>query len=352
MYRKISALLLALLLLLSLASCARDDSSSMGLSNPEAADKVTDDEAAILVKGDTYPLTIRDFLNEETVLEKPFERPAVLSGTPLNIWYDLGGKSVCTSDISDNLRLVEGSEDEIKALPAVGPVYNINLEAVIEHDPDFIVCQVGTQSTQGKKLRDMGYPVVHTHVRSFDDVCDTYTAFGKILGAEDLAAQRVAELKERRDALATKAPQDGKSVVILYISGFSLAAKLDNSIAGDIAQILGLKNICSDLPPDAIGSEHTPLDVEYILQQDPDIVLVTSMVDSNELAQQAMQEEFEKNPVWYDIPAIKEGRILYLPQQYFLFNAGPYYGDAIEYMARGVYPEIYGSLEDFETFED
>ena len=71
----------------------------------------------------------------------------------MNIWYDLGGKSICTSDVTDNVRLTEGYEDEIRSLPMIGPVYSVDMESIIGHEPDLIISQVGTQSTQASKLR-------------------------------------------------------------------------------------------------------------------------------------------------------------------------------------------------------
>ena len=197
MNKKIVYALLAAVLSVSIAGCS-DESSNAGvggLKNAEAADKVSDDEAAIWVTGDDYPLTVRDFLKYETTIESKPEKVAVMSGTPLNIWYDLGGKSVCTSDVSDNIRLTEGYEEEIQALPQIGPVYSIDMESVIAQEPDLIISQVGTQSTQGAKLREMGYNVIQTHIRGYDDVVDTYRAFGKLLGQDELAEQRISELE-------------------------------------------------------------------------------------------------------------------------------------------------------------
>ena len=308
-----------------------------GLKNAAAADKVSDSEEAILVTGDDYPLTVRDYLKYETTIETKPEKVAVLSGTPLNIWYDLGGKSVCTSDVSDNVRLTEGYEEEIKSLPQIGPVYSVDMEAVIAQEPDLIIAQVGTQTTQGSKLREMGY-----------DVIDTYRAFGKLLGQSELAEQRIAELEKGKKEITDKLPDDDISVVILYVTSKSLAVKLDNSIAGDIAGILELDNIASGLAPDTVGSETTPLDIEYIVEKDPDYVLVTTMISSNEEAKKTVEEQFASNPAWSSVNAISEGRVIYLPQQYYLYNAGPYYVDAIKYMAQSIYPDIYGEVE--ETF--
>ena len=121
MNKKILSAVIAAAMIMSVSGCASENTNSGmgGMKNAEAADKVTDDEAVILVTGDDYPLTVRDYLKYETVIETKPERAAVLSGTPLNIWYDLGGNSICTSDVSNNIRLTEGYEDEIRALPQI-----------------------------------------------------------------------------------------------------------------------------------------------------------------------------------------------------------------------------------------
>lgn len=342
--KRISLLLLVVIILTTATGCAQKD-SSMGLTNVNSTETVDDKDKSIYVEGEGYPKKVYDFIKSETIIEEPFERPAVLSGTPLNIWYDLEGKSVCSSDVSDNVKLIPEYEDEIRNLPQIGPVYSINMEAVIEQQPDLVVAQVGTQSTEAKKLKDMGFNVITTHIRGFNDVIDTYEAFGKILEKEDLAKERIDKLVSEKEKLQKLSPKNDDTAVILYISGNTMAAKLDNSIAGDVLNILNVKNIASDLPPDKIGSEHTPLDVEYIVEKNPTYVFVTSMLPSNEEAKKSMEKEFEKNPVWQGIDAIKEDRVIYLPQEYFLFNAGPYYTEAIEYMARSIYPEIYGEVD-------
>ena len=350
MKRKMISAFMAAAMIMSVSGCSSESSNGGvgGLKNADAVDKVSEDEAAILVTGEDYPLTVRDYLKYETTIESKPERVAVMSGTPLNIWYDLGGKSVCTSDVSSNIRLTEGYEDEIKALPQIGPVYSIDMESVIAEEPDLIIAQVGTQSTQGSKLREMGYNVIQTNIRGFDDVVAAYRAFGKLLGQNKLAEQRISELEKGKKEITDKLPDDDISIVILYVTSKSLAVKLDNSIAGDIAKILELDNIASDLPPDTVGSETTPLDIEYIVEKDPDYVFVTTMISSNAEARKTVEEQFASNPAWNSVNAVNEGRVIYLPQQYYLYNAGPYYVDAIEYMAQSIYPEIYGEAEVFD----
>ena len=344
--KKILMLMIVIILSISILGCQSTNQVG-GLSNTKSADKVNEGDPSIVVEGENYPLTVRDYLNKIVTLEKKASKVAVMSGTPLNIWYDLGGKSICTSDVSENLKLIPEYRDEILKLPTIGPVYSINMESVIAEQPDLIIAQVGTQGSQAKKLADMGFNVINTHIRGYEDVISTYRAFGKILEEEKMAEQIIDGLKEKKESIVAKLPKEGKSAVILYITSNALSVKLDNSIAGDIANILEIKNIASDLPPDNIGSENTPLDIEYIVDKNPEFVFVTSMIADNELARESMEKEFNNNPVWKGVNAVKEGKVIYLPQEYFLYNAGPYYGEAIEFMARSIYPEIYGEVDDW-----
>ena len=304
-------------------------------------------EANITVSEGGYPLTVQDYFEYETVLESPPERVAVLSGTPLNIWYDLGGKSICTSDISENLKLDPQYAQELLALPVVGAVYSLDMEAVVAQNADLVITQAGVQSTASQTLRNMDIPVIATLPRTFDDLVATYRAFGRILQAEGLAEEKIEAMTRERQSYIDQTPKEGKRIVILYLTSSSLSVKLNSSIAGDIATSLGADNIASSLPPDTIGSENTPLDIEYLVEQDPDLVLVTSMIGSNELAMETMQKQFADNMAWQSVKAVTQGKVYYLPQEYFLYNAGPYYNEAVRYMACTLYPEVFGEVSDW-----
>ena len=352
---KVLSFLLVLLLLLTACAGGNNpaetteggggDTTTGGAGGGET--ETPDEDLPIWVKGDSYPLTVRDFLGDETVLEKKPERVAVLSGAPLNIWYDVGGKSVCTSTISSNLKVVKEYEEEIKALPTIGKVTSVNLEAIVGYEPDLIIAQENSQSEVIVSLRQMGYKVITTYLRDYDDVVATYRAFGKIVGNEELAEQKVAALEARYDALLDKVPTEGKTVVILYLTSKKLQVKLDGSIAGIIAKDLGLNNIASGLSPIEEGGENATLDIEYLVEKQPDMILVTSMISDNETAKSTMQEHLTTNTAWLGVEAAQNGNIVYLPQEYFLYNAGPYFDESLRFMACSVYPDIYGEVSEW-----
>lgn len=351
------ALTLILVMLVSLLGCTTPSTPASTPTDPPQTTvpgetkppkteiDVLNKEATMLkVEGDTYPLTITDALGNVTVLESKPQRIAVMAGTLMNIWYELGGESVCSSDISTNLKVYEPKKDKMLSVPTAGAVYSLNLEAVIASKPDLIITQTGVQTTAAAKLKQMGYTVIETNAKTVQSLSQVYEGFGKILGNSEYAAKRIAEIKQGILDIQQKTPDKKRTCVILYVTSSSVSVKLDQSIAGDIAYMVGLENIASNLPADTLGSENTPLDIEYIVAQNPDLVLVTSMVSSNDLAMEMVEKMFSENPAWSTVGAIRNDRIIYLPQQYYLYNAGPYYMEAVQYMACSAYPEIYGEV--------
>lgn len=346
MKKNIITLTIFALLLVILLGCSNPEKAKMGgMVNTDASETREDAETPLLIEGDGYPYVLTDYLNNQFVVEEKPENWAVLSGTYLNMWYHLGGKSVCATNLNTAF-LDEVYADQIQALPNVGAVYNPNLEKVMEINPDFTIAQIGIHTSLASSMNEMGKPAALFHMKSYEDVLAHLRVFGKLLENEEKAEQTITQMELEKKAITDQLPDESKSVVIMYVTASSLAVKLDNSIAGDVANILELENIASGLPPDTLGSETTPLDVEYIAEKDPDYILVTSMISSNEDAIRVMNKEFEENPVWQTISAVTNHNIVYLPQEYFLYNAGHKYVEGIEYMAKGVYPEIYGALDE------
>ena len=338
--RRFLGFLLAGLLVVS--GCGRPATDS-GFPAPSVAPSASA-STALSLSSESFPLTVTDTAGRQVTLEKRPERVVFLSGTPLNVWYDAGGTAVGRPKLTDNIRLGADYAETIKALPSVGMPYATDSEAVAGLQPDLVVGVEGPHDAAIEAFQKLGINSILVKIRSLDDLRQTYKVFGILGGSSEVAAQRIAAIEEQCQQVVSKTPQEEKaSVVILFVTSDSLAVKRDNSIAGQMVLQLGLSNIASSSTPDNPGSETTPLDIEYIVSKQPDHVFVTSMMGSNEQARETFQEQLESNPAWQSINAVREGRIHYLPQQYFLFNAGPYYGDALAYLAASIHPDIFGA---------
>lgn len=60
-----------------------------------------------------------------------------------------------------------------------------------------------------------------------------------------------------------------------------------------------------------------------------------------EKIEERIRQDVMSNPAWATLRAVKEGKVYVLPERYFLLNPGLYYPDAVAYMARLAYPEVF-----------
>jgi len=287
----------------------------------------------------SYPMTIKDDAGRTVTLVKKPEKIIALN-TFLNTLYDVGGKSIARCDVSTGDPLPEGTEN----LPTVGKVYNIDMEKLVSLQPELVISQVGIHDKYTAVLESNNIPVIVLRMKTYDDIIRQYKLLGELCGAPEKADELIQTMKQKTDDIVSKLPQTPKKVLILYVTSQDVSVKLDNSIAGNVAQVLKLKNIASGIKPDKMGSENAPFSMEKIVESDPDIILVTTMVTSKELAEERIKKDLESNPAWSGLRAVKEEKIVYLPQKLFLSNPGAKFHESVEYMAKAVYPEVYGNV--------
>jgi len=293
--------------------------------------------------GTSFPLTVTDWYGKQSAFEEKPKRVAIITGTAFNIWYDVGGEAIGTTNRSENIRLMPEVAAALAPLPELGAPHTLDQEKLVALNPDLVISMGSSHDQLASNLRGMGVNVIQMTLRNQDDVFMAYEMFGAINGNHDKAVQRIEQIASDVADIKAKFPVDEhRKIAIIYVTAQSLSVKLDNSIAGNIAKTLGLENVATGRTPDAPGSEHTPLDIEYLAKTQPDEILVTSMIANNEEAKARLEASFASNAAWQAVDAVRAGRVHYLPQQYFLFNAGPYYADAVEYLAAAIHPEIYG----------
>lgn len=335
---------------LATAGCSTNDDSSAEETTASSATTASDatqaadeDTSGAGIDQSEFPVTTTDWVgHSETFTEKP-ERVAILSGTPLNVWYDTGGEAVATSMLSDNILLAEDYADEIRTIEQLGPPFAIDAEKLAALNPDLVITLSGPQGQIATQLQGMGIATITAQINSFDELTTAYTMFGALNGEPEAAEERIAEISEEIDAVTDQWPSDEEtSTAILHVTGDGVSAKLDDSIAGDVSTRLGLRNVFSGTTGATGATETIPLDIEALVKEQPEYILVTSMTGSNEEARETLQAEFDSNPAWQSVDAVREDRVVFLPQQYFLYNAGPNYADAVEYLAASIHPDIYG----------
>ena len=134
--------------------------------------------------------------------------------------------------------------------------------------------------------------------------------------------------------------REGPKVLILFSSSKSVTCELPGALTGDMADMLGAENIVSDIPIE--GSTRVQFSMERIVERDPDIILITTMGDV-EKCKDRIKEDIESNQAWGALRAVKEGNVYYLPKEFYIYKPNAKYPEAVEYLAKILYPGVYGN---------
>lgn len=245
-------------------------------------------------------------------------RPAkvvCMSSTPVLALYEMGVNMIAIptstvvtwpEDLTANARQMQLAHNT-----------NFDIETVVALEPDLVLLGYTSADTYGKVLTEAGVPVYFVdagHTVSYDSIKSQTEALAEAFGRDDEAGaavmRRFAGLEARLEGVREKLT--GKTVIVLQSAPPSHYIQTSGGTLGSMAEMIGLTNVYSN------GAHHmAQLDLETAIDYDPDIVLCVGMSPTGEGHRQLMEEDFAKNPdYWNSIPAIAQGRVLYLPVSY------------------------------------
>ncbi|MDU2064922.1 MAG: ABC transporter substrate-binding protein [Sporomusaceae bacterium] len=285
-------------------------------------------------------LTIQDNAGRTVTLTKKPEKVVVLSTSFLDLLYSVDGKAAGRPSSK-----TESVPEAAASVPEVGFVYNVNLEKVMALQPDLVIAVQGMHEKLLPTLESNHIPVLLLKYKTLEDTLTTITLLGKIVGTESKASQLVQSIQDKISAIKAKVPQGPPlKVAILHATSKSVTVELDNTIAGSIAKRLGLVNVASGTTAPDKDSDNVPYSLEKLVDSNPDMVFVVTMGNAAEIGAR-MKSDVESNPAWSTLSAVKNQKVYFLPSDLFLLNPGLKIPDAVEYMAKIVYPEVYGRVQ-------
>lgn len=267
--------------------------------------------------------------------EKP-KRIVVTSASFLEPLEAVGGADLVVGRPDSKTKMPEYA----KNLTSVGKVYQIDTEKVISCSPDLVIVNKGMNEKLVDTLKANGINTIVLDMKSYEDVKREVGVLAKITGETTKGEQLIADMDNKIAAVKAKIPQDKLRISIIHSTNQGLTVQLDKSIAGSIAAMLGWENVASGLSPLEKNPDAAPYSLETLVQQNPEILFVTSMGQIDAI-KASMAETMQNNPAWQTVGAVKTGKVFYLPQDLFLLSPGIHYPDAVETMAKCVYPEAF-----------
>lgn len=269
---------------------------------------------------------------EVTLAEKP-QRIVVTSASFLEPLYKVGGSVVGRPNSKNK------SVDFAKNAAEIGTVYQIDTEKLLACNPDLVLINKGMNEKLSSILDENKIPFIVVDMKSYDDVTKNILMFAEISGDPEAALDIIDRMNEKITNIVKKIPAERKRVAVLHSTAQSLSVQLDGSIAGNVLQILGWENVAAGMEAINGKSDTAPYSLETLIEQNPEIIFVTSMGDIDEI-KAGMEKNISENAAWQTIPAIQNNQLYYLPQDLFLLSPGVHYPDAVEYVAKLIYPEI------------
>lgn len=281
--------------------------------------------------GDVFA-EITDVNGRTVKLKKKPERIIVTSSSFLEPLHEVGGDVVARPDSKTNM------PEYAKDKPSIGRTYNVDMEKLISYTPDLVIINKATNEKLIQPLEAAGIPVIVAKLKSYEDVKNGLRQFAVITGHPEKAEAFIADMDKRIAEIKNRLPKKELRVLILHSTSQGVSVQLDSSIAGSVANLLGFKNVASGMKAMEDKPDAAPYSIETAVEQNPDVIFVTSMGKVDEI-KASMEKTMETNPAWQSIPAVRDKKVYYLSQEHFLLSPCIHYPEAVEEMARLIYPE-------------
>ena len=156
-------------------------------------------------------------------------------------------------------------------VPVVASAVTLNMEKAIAMKPDLVLVLGLTDQKDIETLRKFGIEVeVFDSPKSFNEICDQFIQLGKAVGKSDKAKQIVAESKERISEIQKE--REGKPTpnIFFQLGSNPLFTVTPNTFMDDYIQLIGGKNISSELNKGIIGRE-------FVVAKNPDYIFICTM---------------------------------------------------------------------------
>jgi iron complex transport system substrate-binding protein len=265
------------------------------------------------------PTEVTDLLGRSVALDGIPARIVTTHPTATETLYSAGGVAVGCDGSSKY-------PPETDNLPTVGTAFTISVELVAELEPDLVIIEGLTQGHLVDSLGQLGVPVLAVCAGTLEEIYQSLTLVGEVVGTSDTAAEAISEIQNRVETAQAES-LGGKDVLVLVALDKSsfYAAKAD-SYPGTMVALLGLNNVAADLPDSAPYAGFAQFTPAQAFQSNPDVIFtITPSPEGPRLSQLLLGIVG-----FQDMSAVKDGNVEELDRALFLQAQGPRIADALE----------------------
>ncbi|MCM1988721.1 ABC transporter substrate-binding protein [Oceanirhabdus seepicola] len=319
------------------------DNDKTSIENKESGDQketssgLSFDVPKYIISETEDSITYKDPLENEVNLKKKPERVIVLQNSILDLWYLAGGEAIARVKGETNV------PEEAMDLETVGGAFSPSLEKILSLKPDLVILSSVTSKHRELKdaLEENNIPAlfINANNKPYKSFNETLYLFTRLTDKKDIFDSKIADIRNEIDLIKEKVEDEKKpKVAIIFSSTRSVSTELPSSLTGEILEMLNGENIVKETKVE--GATKVDFSIERIIERDPDIIFITTMGDL-EKVNKRIKEDIEGNEAWGSLRAVKEGKVYYLPKELFTYKPNERYPEAVEYIAKILYPEVF-----------
>ena len=274
-----------------------------------------------------FPITIIDSANRSVTFEESPKRIVTVNPADMEIIYTLGGKVVGRPQKS----VGEVRPPEAAVAEDVGRPQVINFEKISALRADLFIGHKRLNIKDVPTLEALNLNVVLTQGDSVDEIIDLIAMYGSILNKQEQANALINTIKEKVAEVSEGNQGRNVKALILFGTPNETMAALPQSLGGNLFELVGVENICKDMPGLKTYPTYAQLSLERILEADPDVIYFMSIGDDKKPFEQ-FQAEMSHLPVWNELTAIKNDKLINLPYDLFGTNPGPRIIESLQFL--------------------
>ncbi|AHC16206.1 ABC transporter substrate-binding protein [Salinispira pacifica] len=344
MKRAVAGLLLALVLVFPLAAAgsgeqtAETPSAAAESAVPSESPSDSTPETADAIVRTSYPLTVKDGLNNEVTIQSEPESVASLTLFSDEVLMDLISTrrlAAITSLASDPV--YSNVADRAEEVPRQ---IDLNVELLIEMYPDMVFVANWSDQSKVEQLEQAGLTVyrIQTPV-TMNGIREEILKLGRILNAPEEARRIVDEMNRTLEdvslALENLEPEEKLRTMDYNTWGSASGGDTTWNIILDHA---GLINIAASYGSDDYGQ--VPVSKELLIAEQPDLLFLPGWVWGEPEAAEGFKDEVQSDPSLQDVPAV-ENRRLYMVPEHLKSTYSQYIADSVRFVAERAYPGLF-----------
>ncbi|WBW97688.1 ABC transporter substrate-binding protein [Oceanirhabdus sp. W0125-5] len=334
-------LLLPLIMIMFLmVGCGQTDENKGNSQNKEnnknitAKDNSKEEKKEDKAEESIYPLTIKDALGTEMVIESKPERIVSLT---------LGTDEILLSLVEhEKISALSGKIAENKGASNVADIAvnfdkaENNVEKIISLQPELVFASSWIKKEQVEQMREAGIKVYcYGTANNIDQQKEVILEIAKIVGEKENGEKLVKEMDDKLNYVKEKLSglkEEEKLRVLSYNSYGSTNAK--GTTFDDIVNKAGCINVASEA-----GLEGWPqISKEKIIELNPDIITLPS-VSYDDKTPEDFKKSIMEDESFKDVKAVKEGRVYLLPDKH-MSAVSQYIVLGVEDLAKAAYGDL------------